>query len=686
MLLVPLSRDDYYEESASFRLTSDLAPTVKLDLNGTLGRMLTIAANGGEQNSSTDYLRTPEQIVANFSGLNFTDSRLFLDSYHSLATVRNSSLSAKVTSVLSPTAFAEGQVEYVRRSYDTAPVATRNTSRVYELFPGYFVDETPYGWDSLALGGIGSGMVLGGHTSTARDKSILSSTTVKGNVTAQLDAHNQVKAGFEVVANDLQLDYGVVNLAFPETNNYVRERHFPIRGAVFAQDKLEFGGFVANLGLRLDYSNANVEWFDVGTFEKSFFTSSFDPARSYPMTQATAQWTLSPRLGVSHPITENSKLYFNYGHFKQLPTYEQLLRYSRNVTGALRNIGDPDLLMASTIAYELGFDYSFLDDYLVQIAGFYRDISDQQDFTTYISNATSGNFQYTRPNNNSYQDIRGLEVTVRKTGGTWWSGFVNYTYQSAKSGRFNTDRIYQDITDQRRYDLNTRNLYQFRPIPTPYARMNLQFFTPPDLGPALAGQSLLGDWAVSIIGDWRSGGFATWNPNSDPSIENNVPLVDYLNVNLRISKTFTIGPAHLMLFADVQNVLDTRRLNLNSFYDGNDQRDYYNSLHLPTNPGYENIAGEDKVGDYRRDGAAFQPVEVVGALGNITVPDPKVIYFEKSSRRYAAFVNNAWADVEAGRLQQMFDDKAYIDMPNMSSFWFLNPRQVFWGLRMTFDF
>jgi hypothetical protein len=264
----------------------------------------------------------------------------------------------------------------------------------------------------------------------------------------------------------------------------------------------------------------------------------------------------------------------------------------------------------------------------------------------------------------------------------WVNGFVNFTYQSTKSGRFNKDRIYQDPTDQRRYDLDTRVLYQYRPIPTPFARMAITFFTPPELGPGQAGLSLLGDWTLTVLGDWRSGGYVTWNPNSDPSVADNVRAVDYMNFNLRLAKAFSIGPTMIMLFADVQNVFNTKRLNLNSFYDVNDQQDYFNSLHLPSGPGYSNIPGEDKVGDYRPDDVAFQPIEQFGLVNNETVPtpNPTVIYYERSSGRYLNYVNNGWSDVDPGRLDRVLDDKAYINMPNMTSFHFLNPRNIFFGI------
>ena len=72
------------------------------------------------------------------------------------------------------------------------------------------------------------------------------------------------------------------------------------------------------------------------------------------------QIELSPRLALSHPITETSKLYFNYGHYLQMPIAQDLYRVRRGFSEEVLTIGDPNLPMANTIAYEIGFDQSFL--------------------------------------------------------------------------------------------------------------------------------------------------------------------------------------------------------------------------------------------------------------------------------------------------------------------------------------
>ena len=36
------------------------------------------------------------------------------------------------------------------------------------------------------------------------------------------------------------------------------------------------------------------------------------------------QWAISPRIGISHPITDKTVLHFMYGHFNQRPSWQKM--------------------------------------------------------------------------------------------------------------------------------------------------------------------------------------------------------------------------------------------------------------------------------------------------------------------------------------------------------------------------
>ncbi|MBN1782554.1 TonB-dependent receptor [bacterium] len=676
MLLVPLSRDDYVDYDWSMKLISDISPSMKLTVSSMIGKKYTM-----QQNWSYYYIRWPGEVAGQTSSL----SELFGTGMFSVVDIGHKDFSAKLTHLLNPETFYEVTVEHFIRDYWGRPPRDRDLETLTEVVDGYFVDEAPYGYDNDDALGI-QGMIFGGFTCKRRDNTKVSATTVKADMTSQVNFNNLVKTGAEFVYNELDFDYG-------EIANYARERYEqhvdytakPLRAALYVQDKLETNGFIMNAGLRLDYSNSNTDWWDVDPYDGTFYSAKYSEDNDYAMSKSSPQWQLSPRLGISHPITETSKLFFNYGHFKQMPSYETLFQTARATDGRMYTFGDPDLTLAKTISYELGYDHSLFNTYLVQMAAFYHDIFDKQDQTRYT--AISG-LVYQRTTSNDYQDIRGFELTLRKNTGRWWTFFGNYTYQVTTSGHFGRDQMYQNPSDQKRYDEATVNLYQNRPSPSPYARFNLAFNTPMDYGPEIAGFRALGGYTMNVLFTWRAGGYRTYNPLNASGITNNIQDTDYLNTVLRFSKTLHVNKFRIQAFVDIDNLFNHKRMSLANFGGKNDDNVlYWQSLHLPESEAYDNIPGNDRYGDYRQPGAAYQPMEGRKIIDyDNFIGEPGVIYYDFRYGTYMEYTDNVWAPVDKARINKILDDKAYIDMPNRDSFTFLSPRQIFFGLRVSFDF
>ena len=140
---------------------------------------------------------------------------------------------------------------------------------------------------------------------------------------------------------------------------------FAARHQAIANDENNVG---FNTGLRLDYNNGNTDWTILEPFSKDwkeFNSTEYSEENNYKSKDIDGQYSLSPRLAVSHPISSTSKLFFNYGHFNQLPTYEEMFRMGRNIGGAMRNYGNPELGMSQTISYELGFDKTFFNTSII---------------------------------------------------------------------------------------------------------------------------------------------------------------------------------------------------------------------------------------------------------------------------------------------------------------------------------
>jgi hypothetical protein len=294
---------------------------------------------------------------------------------------------------------------------------------------------------------------------------------------------------------------------------------------------------------------------------------------------------------------------------------------------------------------------------------------------------------YYRATNNHYEDVQGVELTVKKASAGWWTGFLNFTYQVSNTGHFLWAQVYQDPKAQRDYDRNTRAMYQERPIPQPFGRGMVSFFSPRAFGPAVFGTRPFGDWNLNAIADWRAGQWVTWNPGQKLNVSQNVKAKDWFNIQLRLSKTVSINRVRFTFFVDMDNVLNFRRLSMAGFYDSHDYNFYFQSLHLPKSDGYDNITGSDKAGDFRKPGVAYQPIERVGSVVSLTPESvqPEAIYYETSTGKYMNRTDGAWSEVASSRMSKILDDKAYIDMPNHSYFNFLDPRRLFFCVKTTFD-
>ncbi len=681
LYVVPLSRDDYVENNWTMKLTSNISDAMKLNVSYNTGKTFTIADNwAGSDFISLNYLRDPATIINTFQD---RDYRLFSTGYFSIADISHNIYSGKFTHTLNPNTFYEVLLEYVGTQYFTRPPATRDTSRIYEIVPGYFVDEGLYGYITQT------------HYARARDNSKSSSTTLKLDFTSQVTFNHLIKTGFEFMYNDLDINFGYVSSfsGVDEDVDMMRMHVFPFRGAFYLQDKMEFKELIVNMGLRLDYSNSNANWVDVALYDESFFSSKYNSDEKYPTKMSKGQWSLSPRLGISHPVTENSKLFFNYGHFKQLPIYQEIFRVGRDVTGSMRHYSDPNLPLSKTIAYELGYDHVLFGDYLIQLAGFYRDIKDQRSTILYVGRS---GVSYQKVNNNNYADFRGFELTFRKSRGRWLTGFINYTYQVSKAGNFGYQEQYENPFDNQYYQERETDVYLQRPVPQPYATANINFRVPSDFEKLnILGIHPLNNINVSLIGNWQAGPWMTFNPKQIKGLINNVRKVDFYDLTLRANKIFTYKKLKVDLFIEVNNLLNTKFLNVGQFigtqgypefgpfWNFDDYQAYMESLHLPKSDDYPNIAGNDKIGDYRKEGVNFQPIEFYNAQAEVI--DPDVIYYDRSTGRYLEYVDGAWSDVPSQRMYRILKDKAYIDMPNDFSFNFLNPRTIFYGLRISFD-
>ena len=152
-----------------------------------------------------------------------------------------------------------------------------------------------------------------------------------------------------------------------------------------------------------------------------------------------------------------------------------------------------------------------------------------------------------------------------------------------------------------------------------------------------------------------------------------------------------MGNINLKLYADIFNVLNTKTFSGYGFEDGFDYNYYMQSLHLAdkisSELGYNFFAGKDRPGDVRKEGTEFIPMEWVSDVMFIDNPSDRPIYYDNATESFKQWTEeNGWMSVNQSFYDEVISNKQYIDMPNQLYYVFLNPRDIFIGINISYDF
>ncbi len=589
--ILPAARDNVHFQNSHLKLISKISPTMKLGIEG----YYTDEINAGEQASNIGEVGRGIYFPHGASGMDIYQSVLGLTFDH----------------VLSPRTFYNLRVSRItvqNKMYGARVL--RDTTKIRQI-GAVWVDEQPWGWypisgyqyalaDKMVLGGVGGGQ---------RNSNKIATYNVKFDLTSQVNKNNQIKAGFEFNYDDFDVWFGERGLD-PTGDFTVDWEHQPIRMGAYVQDKLEFEGMIANVGIRMDWNNPNTLWYTRDPYSKYF-------SRPYkllleaeaPTKDAKGHVTISPRLGISHPITDKSKLFFSYGHFYSMPVSEDMYEINYGVASeGIARIGNPSLKMPRTIAYELGYEHEIAEQFLLSVTGYYKDVTDQIGDVQYINYDETVNYEIAK--NDHYADIRGFEIELRKNWGEWITGWVNFTYMVHTNGLIGREVQYQDPRQQAIY--GKRNPYQEKPRPQPYGDAMIQMRTPFKWGPKLGNFHPFEQLAVNFLCHYHHGDWFTWDPEPPYKLVDNLHTQDRWNFDARISKDLSFGRFDFTCFVDIVNIFNLKYLSFIwpeeeegppfGFQNDADWRDYLKSLHLPMykeqkyqDAGY--TAGDDKVGD-----------------------------------------------------------------------------------------
>jgi len=448
--------------------------------------------------------------------------------------------------------------EYPNAKFPGEPYLDRNGNGKYDPFSGFQYR----GFDRWAVW----------HKRTA------SIFLLKGDLTSQVDRHNQIKTGIEfqrikIGMNEIQYPEnkydGIPDTTHPWPDHGVFRSFYertPMTFAAYVQDKMEYGGLIANVGIRLDAFIQAKEVLEDTTQEE--LRRVLEPWWEDTMI-AKSRITISPRLGMSYPVTERSKLFFSYGHFYQLPGFDNFYQTPTQASNAGRLLGNPNLTYEKTVAYELGVAYAITDEITVQFSGYYKDIYDLLN----TSHAKLGPLTQDVYINSDYARSRGIEISVDKSLSNYWSLTANYTFSYAY-GKSSSDRSGYDAQFN-------QTAIPLRDLPLDWDQRHrlkgtLRFMARKGEHPNLFGLKLPDRWMLSFIFDWGSGFPYTPsvnNPEYKPKIKpgekawertNALRMPPQFNLDMKFSKDFDIGKHRASFYVMVDNL--TNRHNVRYVY------------------------------------------------------------------------------------------------------------------------
>ncbi len=389
------------------------------------------------------------------------------------------------------------------------------------------------------------------------------------NYTHQLTNTNMFKAGAEawIMDQDYNASSSLCVSAFIWRTGFAtnyKAKTWYVAG--YMQDKIEFAGMVANLGLRLDAYNFGV---DVPVYRYNIFYPALgSPSTGIPEWEPSKTYVnLSPRLGISFPIGENTAFRVQYGHFRSMPTINQAL--DNQTFNGWGSYGNPNLKPKLSVNYEVGVQRSLWGTHQLDVVTYYNDLKDQISLV-YIKSATGSQNKpddlkgtYISYENNGYGNSRGIEISFsnRKVGP--WHYRLAFTLSQTNYGYYGVYLDRRDLTPE----LEQKYSYSASDYLAPEDRTHrfngaLTYTIPDDEGLNLFGAHPLENVSASLILWVRSGLSYFWSPEYqyDYRVESNRRYPSESQTDLRIEKVQRFGKLEFKASLRILNFFNNKHL------------------------------------------------------------------------------------------------------------------------------
>ena len=214
----------------------------------------------------------------------------------------------------------------------------------------------------------------------------------------------------------------------------------PEEFSAYIQNTFEVPWMVINAGIRVDMVNYNTQlWADtLGHFSpgKPFYYADQNNNNSWDIGEdvgsnpgfanqkvifTDSKWfyKISPRIGISHVITDQATFTFNYGLYYQTPVYQNIFLNTNRLDDpeelfveADGNIGNASMNAARSQEYQSGFNVQFNRYWAYSIMAWVKKMDQMSGY----QNTRSGVYKYQIFANNDFASAKGIDFTLQNRG------------------------------------------------------------------------------------------------------------------------------------------------------------------------------------------------------------------------------------------------------------------------------
>jgi|GEM_PF-187686 len=392
----------------------------------------------------------------------------------------------------------------------------------------------------------------------------------------------QVKAGFELTQTTLRRHennlpweanpffdvYGYDASYFDNDESgtlreFFKEPYKPIDGALYVSTRFNYKSILFQPGVRFDFLNPNTK---------------IPPARRGTIQEvvqglenvedATLKFQISPRIGVSYPVTDRSQFRVNFAMMFKMPEFNNL--YDNAFGDAQRGnqlFGNPNIDPQKVLIYEMGYEAQIADDYYLDISAFYRDIYNQTG-VTFVPSIPSPYIIYSV---SEYGNVRGLEISARRLLVDNIAAELNYTLQKAVGTASEPGANYSVLIgavdpytgEQQKLPLTE---YPLNYDQTHSLKGTLSFVWGSGEGPSVGGLKLLQNTDITFTSTFASGlPYTRETAKGQPTTEyNSQRLPSSFSTEMHLERGFKLrdifgdaaGNLEISLYADIYNIFN----------------------------------------------------------------------------------------------------------------------------------